>query len=210
MGRVSEEDVKVLSRVLSSLPGAWVRVTDKSLTSYFEEGGIGRNLVSKVCAELGELLWKEGERSGLRFRFDPKGEAYDEISRRVLEELVKKNPKWEGKRVFTRGERGVRKERKAGKDKVGIDGVIPSKEGGYLGVGVPVWFFMGNEPTKGVISRVAVESWDGDRVRSVTYSVGVDVKGSDGVVRREDYVMDKFFLRKSDLIEWVKVKLSVL
>lgn len=69
---------------------------------------------------------------------------------------------------------------------------------------------MGNELTKGVISRVVVESWDGDRVRSVTYSVGVDVKGSDGVVRREDYVMDKFFLRKSDLIEWVKVKLSVL
>lgn len=207
MGRISEEDVKVLSRVLSSLPGAWVRVTDKSLMSYFEEGGIGRNLVSKVCAELGGLLWKEGERSGLRFRFDPKGEAYDEISRRVLEELVKKNPKWEGKRVFIWG---GRKERDAGKDKVGIDGVVPSKEAGYPGVGVPVWFFMGNEPTKGVISRVVVESWDGDRVRSVTYSVGVDVKGSDGVVRREDYVMDKFFLRKSDLIEWVKVKLSVL
>lgn len=207
MGRISEEDVKVLSRVLSSLPGAWVRVTDKRLTSYFEEGGIGRNLVSKVCAELGGLLWKEGERSGLRFRFDPKGEAYDEISRRVLEELVKKNPKWEGKRVFIWGER---KECDAGKDKVGIDGVVPSKEAGYPGVGVPVWFFMGNEPTKGVISRVVVESWDGDRVRSVTYSVGVDVKGSDGVVRREDYVMDKFFLRKSDLIEWVKVKLSVL
>ena len=207
MRRVSEEDVKVLSRVLSSLPGAWVRVMDKSLTSYFEEGGIERNLVSKVCAELGGLLWKEGERSGLRFRFDPKGEAYDEISRRVLEGLVKKNPKWEGKRVFIWGER---KERDAGKDKVGIDGVIPSKEEGYPGVGVPVWFFMGNEPRKGVISRVVVESWDGDRVRSVTYSVGVDVKGSDGVVRREDYVMDKFFLRKSDLIEWVKVKLSVL
>lgn len=209
MGRVSEEDVKVLSRVLSSLPGVWVRVTDKTLTSYFEEGGIGRNLVSKVCAELGGLLWKEGERSGLRFRFDPKGEAYDEISRRVLESLVEKNPKWEGKRVFTWGER-VRKERASGKDKVGIDGVVPSKEASYLGVGVPVWFFMGNELMKGVISRVVVESWDGDRVRSVTYSVGVDVKGSDGVVRREDYVMDKFFLRKSDLIEWVKVKLSVL
>lgn len=29
MGRVSEEDVKVLSRVLSSLPGAWVRVRIK-------------------------------------------------------------------------------------------------------------------------------------------------------------------------------------
>lgn len=68
MGRISEEDVKVLSRVLSSLPGAWVRVTDKSLTSYFEEGGIGRNLVSKVCAELGGFSFGERGRSVMRVR----------------------------------------------------------------------------------------------------------------------------------------------